>query len=145
MKFGTHVLCMISQRFFLFYQKFLSVDPLGCESLPKVPHLEIPSDCLEKWYICSVPRYLTNVFFFHFSEIPPFPHSTPGGDFPPQKNSKISKLSPIVLKLGMYVLWNITSGRVLSVFRNSLRSPPPACCLPECPVSRRGLMKCIRI
>ena len=51
------------------------------------------------------------------------PIGPPGGDFPPQ-NSKFSKFCPIVFKFGMYILWHITRGRVLSVFRNSPTFPP---------------------
>ena len=53
-----------SDAFFLIFSKFPPVPPLGGgEFPPKIPHLEISSDCLEIWYVCSVHHYLTNALF----------------------------------------------------------------------------------
>ena len=122
MKFGTHVLCMNTPTPFFHFFEIPPIPPLGGGSPPEIPHLEIPSDCLEIRYICSVPRYLTNAPF-SFPKFPPI-SPPPGGEGLSPRNSKISKFTPIVLKLGMYVLWRITRVRVLSVFRNSPPFPP---------------------
>ena len=77
MKFGTHVLRMNTQRaFFSFFRNFPSFPPWG-----GIPHLEIPFDYLEIWYVCSVSHYLTNGLF-SFPKFPPI--SPPRGDFHPQ-------------------------------------------------------------
>ena len=110
----------IPRRLFFHFFEIRPRSPPGGESPPKIPPLEKPSDCLEIWYLCSVPRYLTNACF-SFPKFPPIPPPR-GGTSP--RNFKISKFTLIVLKFGMYVLWHIPRIRVLSVFRNSPRSPP---------------------
>ena len=63
----------------LCHNPFFEIPP---RSPPKSPHLEILFNCLEIWYVCSVPHNLTNDIF----SIPKFPpiHPPQGGTSPPK-------------------------------------------------------------
>ena len=111
----------LPRRLFSFFSK-ISPIPLPGGNPPQNPpsrnNVRLPWNLV--YMLCTT---LLNECLFKFSKIlPHFPPPRAGGLS--ALNSKISKFSPIDLKLVMSVLWHITRGWVLSVFRNAPQFPP---------------------